>query len=277
MSLIETVTENKGIHVDSQYESSNTSISSNQCSWCAYEFARYAQKFRTLWLSRNYVEFQKQYNACVLEGSKKRKQCNKYTCGENIDDPDILKEYSNIINVDEGKTILNEDGKTILELLPDELRTVFFLRNDTTTKSMEHLVMRLTMNTMKGVLIVNRFGQSFTIIPLLNGTYLIMDSHCRSSGSATLENVIKYLTINNDNGYNLILWRWGYVSENKYVEVGSTLEESTLQGSTLQESTLQGSTLQGSTLAGTGTTVQGSTLAGAGTTVQGSTREEASI
>jgi hypothetical protein len=33
------------------------------------------------------------YNHCILNGSLKRKNDNKYSCGQNIDDKDILSDY----------------------------------------------------------------------------------------------------------------------------------------------------------------------------------------
>jgi len=209
MSLIETITE-FNIDVDSQYEKKYAAISSNQCSWCAYEFANNAQEFRKLWLKKDFDKFTELYNKCILNGSNYRKDCNKYTCGENIDDDNIIKQYNNISIIDKCVTILNESNKDIINILPSELKNVFFIRDDIPQKDLNFLKMRIDTNKFKNFIIVNRFGQSFTIIPLYNSKYIIMDSHCRKCGITNIEGIINYLTINNDTGYNLILWIHGY-------------------------------------------------------------------
>ena len=211
LSLIESVTE-KNLDVMSQYDGNNIMTASNQCSWCAYEFASNAQELRVLWMTGKTEQFTNLYNNCVLSGSTKRKEYNKYVCGENIDDPEIIKTYTNILSIDTGKTVLNAEAVVSVDLLPEELRNVFFVRDSITEKSMHHVRERLRMDRIRGVFIVNRFGQSFTVIPLCDNTYLITDSHCRKTGNTTMEGLMNYLTFNNDSGYNLILWIWGCVS-----------------------------------------------------------------
>lgn len=81
-SWIEQVVRNP-ITVKAQYD---TQVS-NQCSWCAHQFVAESRKL----LKANKEEFQALYAEAIDTASQQRTEHHKYSCGENIDDPDILQ------------------------------------------------------------------------------------------------------------------------------------------------------------------------------------------
>src|SRR5258706_15890839 len=128
-SFIEKILK-KSVDVECQYDEKNSYISSNQCSWCAYEFANNAKQLCELWKSNEIDSFKKIYNKCVQNGSEQRKKINRYKCGENIDDKNIEDEYKNLSFVDLNVIVLNEKQKEVIDLLDNELKNNFFIRDN---------------------------------------------------------------------------------------------------------------------------------------------------
>lgn len=211
MSYIESIVpKDNSVAVKCQYDQEYKMISSNQCSWCSYEFV---SNLKSLITNFKKEEFQDIYNKCLLDGSTKRKECNKYKCGENIDDEDILKSYQVTI-VERYKTVLNKEQADICELLDPELRDTFFKRDNVIELELVKLKQRLDNLFFGQFLIINRYGQSFAILGVEKNQVMIVDSHCRVCGIVDCDKALKYITSitpDNSDGYNLILWMFGYI------------------------------------------------------------------
>jgi hypothetical protein len=207
MSLVESVLSNS-VGVKSQYDKDNSIVSTNQCSWCAFEFASKADELKMLWIKGDHDNFINLYNDCVKNGSIQRKVNFTFTCGENIDDEIIKTNYKSLSEKYTYVTELNSEmKKPLLDILPEELAKTFFVRPDIKRCAFSDFIKITLNNIVKNVLIINRFGQSFTIIPLFSrGKYIILDSHTHLCGETDIYGIEKYITMNNQDGYNLILW-----------------------------------------------------------------------
>jgi len=208
MSLISSLLK-KGtiVEVKSQYDHSN--ISSNQCSWCAYEFIEEQKQLRTL-LS-DIPQFTDLYNECVVRGSIKRKENNVFLYGENIDDINVSLHYKNLVVTHTYKTILNTQSSKILDEIDRQLKDRFFQRQGAVLVSF--IGFREILRSLKETefIVINRFGQSFAILKFKDSNYFLLDSHCRTTGLINFPNLINYITFNNNEGYNFILWSKGKI------------------------------------------------------------------
>lgn len=214
-SYIESIiSEENRVSVKSQYDDEMKQFSSNQCSWCSFEFCSKSIQLAICY-KKDKSTFQKIYEECVLEGSKNRQGCNKLKCGENIDDEDIKKKYKNITIVERYKTVLNKEQAEICEYLDPELRDTFFKRDNVAELGLEKIKMRLGDLSVGKFLLINRYGQSFAILGTNEKSkVLLTDSHCRTSGMIDIDDAIRYIssiTPDGSDGYNLILWMFGYV------------------------------------------------------------------
>jgi hypothetical protein len=206
MSWIETAL-NTSKEVKSQYD---YKIASNQCSWCAFEFIKNSK----LLLNIENVNFIENYNKCIEEASRLRLECNKYKCGENIDDINILNHYKlNIINF--YKTELNKNQKeTFLEILDEELKNTFFKRENIIDLNIDILKNYIYefLPHIGHFMIINRYGQSFSLLGLSDNKIMLFDSHFKKTGITNLEKAFEYIT-KDLGGYNMILWAIGYLNK----------------------------------------------------------------
>ncbi len=68
----------------------------NQCSWAAASFCRRAHELTGLYgtgAARITEEFVALYSELLLEASHLRKKCNKFHCGENVNDEELLQAF----------------------------------------------------------------------------------------------------------------------------------------------------------------------------------------
>ena len=203
MSWLNTTLDVPFGQVKSQYDFPKAS---NQCSWCAYELAS------KLWAKLPSVNTD-EYNKCIDDASDLRAKCNKYKCGENIDDKDIIECYEHILTIISFyRTELNSElKKDLLDILDPELRDTFFKRDDYPCETVDFLKECVSgfLNTHRRFMVVNRYGQSFSLVGLGNGQVWIFDSHFRVTGKTTAEKAIEYV-LKDEGGYNMIFWGMGY-------------------------------------------------------------------
>lgn len=214
LSFIESVIQKDfALTTECQYSPQYVAISSNQCSWCAFEFAKNSKEFAILHLKKDVDGFIKLYNKCLENGSRLRANCDSLRCGENINDEQILKEYEKDITiVDSCVDVLNPEQEENLGHIENELKTTFFNSqpNNVHNGSIEFMLKRLVSRRGGSFAIVNRFGQSFTILALHSDKFMITDSHCKKTGVTDLNGLNKYITMNNSDGFNAVVWHWGY-------------------------------------------------------------------
>src|SRR5258706_8507619 len=136
MSFIESLLMRK-FQVKSQYDFGH--IATNQCSWCACEFVKMSHHLLTSFLFGKEKTFQQIYEECLLNGSNNREKNNSCLSGENIDDLRIKKIYANnftIINFNKTEININQK-QDFLDLLDDNLKNQFFIRDSTTDVDFE--------------------------------------------------------------------------------------------------------------------------------------------
>lgn len=196
----------QAVDVHSQYDYPQAS---NQCSWCAFEFIK---NWRSLF-KLDKPDFTTNYNRAIETATNLRRECNKYRCGENIDDEAILSHYKNSLSISSFyKTEINPELRDdYLDILDPELRDVFFVRNNVESIPKERLEYYVTdyLTRVGHFMVVNRYGQSFSLLGLGQGKIAIFDSHFKQTGISEPEKVLEYIC-KDMGGYNFILWGLGY-------------------------------------------------------------------
>jgi hypothetical protein len=198
MSFIESLlVPDKRIVVPCQTDSEYSELSSNQCSWCAAEFAKHYDKLIPAFFAKG-TAFLDLYKECLLRASINRKTYKGPVYGENIDNKKLktvmdLKVYLEC-------TYINDDSKRdeFMELLPAELKTEFYDNIYARVSNFEFL------KSYKFALI-SRHGQSLCLLPI-GDLFLVLDSHVRTVGLMTFENVVKYVTFQQSEsmGYTIV-------------------------------------------------------------------------
>jgi hypothetical protein len=161
------------IAVPAQTDAEYAAVSSNQCSWCAVEFALKRHSLVQAWLRRDAQAFLAMYKDCLAIASKKRKDLGQYLYGENIDSGNLLTHY-NLNLVNKNTILLNTENGEFPRLLHPDLAAEFYDRRYMEGVSIEYILNR--MPTMS-YLLVSRHGQSLVVIHVQNEMYLILDSH----------------------------------------------------------------------------------------------------
>ena len=181
---------NKEIVVKCQTDNEYSTISSNQCSWCAAEFIKHKRELRNLFIS-NETKFIELYNKCLKDGSEKRKQYNHRLYGENIDNKTLLSQYDDICII-MYLTIIKNIDTSFIKILPDDFKQEFY------TKKYIILNENYFENRISdgASFLASRHGQSFAIIPILQ-RYLVLDSHIHKAKLMTKEELSNYLVNEN--------------------------------------------------------------------------------
>jgi hypothetical protein len=167
-----------------QTDAAFSSISSNQCSWCAALFAKHAKELKQYFVSNDTKMFLEIYNKCLQEGSLLRKQYGTKLYGENIDN-ERIKKYVELETVADFTLLANEDP-TFLELLPDDLKYEFY-------KNIHIKIDDLSVITGNLFAMISRHGQSFTVVPVTSDIFLIFDSHVHIVRTMNKEEMEKYV------------------------------------------------------------------------------------
>jgi hypothetical protein len=202
MSFIENlITNGTIINVPAQTDTIYKNISSNQCSWCAWEFAVKAKNLISSFNQKNKTEFLNIYNNCLLEGSNKRKNANKLY-GENIDSIEILNNYKNFNLEPCTKYTLkkNNENSEFIDILHSDLKEEFYTRSYLMINNFDNFINEIYQGD--GYL-VSRHGQSFFFVKMSDNKNLILDSHVHEIGIMSDANLKKYINVD-ENGYLFI-------------------------------------------------------------------------
>ena len=192
-SLLET---NNIITVEAQTDEKYKQISSNQCSWCAWEFAVNCKNLMKYYYSdkSSFIEL---YNECLKNGSEKRKLGNKLY-GENIDNDKIINEYENKFNPLVYYHFIKNKDEDFLSFLHKDLLEEFYSRTYIQINNIDNFI----NNTFyTEAFLVSRHGQSFFFMKCPNQMNLIFDSHVHEIGVMNNENLKKYILNDQNDGY----------------------------------------------------------------------------
>lgn len=188
------------LQVPAQTDSQYSLLSSNQCSWCAVEFAIRRIEIITAWFSNKQDEVLRLYNESLAVASNLRKEAvaptnpKTFLYGENIDSANLLNHYKDKINITEQYTILLHEDPDFLDILHPDLRSEFYGRKYSTSLTINQLLSRMKKNDY---LLLSRHGQSLCILRTENDMYLILDSHLHDAKLATKEMAMKHSLMDN--------------------------------------------------------------------------------
>lgn len=180
--------------VPAQTDTEYSSVSSNQCSWCAAEFALKRTAIIQAWMSKNTQEFLHLYNSCMKTASQKRKDLGTFLYGENIDSENLLNHYGKQLDIVHKYTLKLHTDTTFPEILHPDLRAEFYTRDYVDYISLESILHDMPF---KSYLLVSRHGQSLCVIRVHSNSYLILDSHLHIASMATKEETMKHILMDN--------------------------------------------------------------------------------
>ena len=190
------------ISVPAQTDPEYSAISSNQCSWCAVEFALARRKLLETFQQSDKTEFLAVYTQCMMEGSQKRKELGTFLYGENIDSQNLLDHYTDKLNILHKNTLrMNEDPEFVSILHPD-LASEFYTRKYAENASLDTILSRMPYVSY---LLLSRHGQSLCVIRAFSTHYLILDSHLHTARLATKEDTASHILMDNGGHTHLTL------------------------------------------------------------------------
>lgn len=199
MSFIESLLlPEKRRNVPCQTDSEYSEISSNQCSWCAAEFANHCDELKTAFFASD-DSFIGLYKECMKSGSLNRKTYKKSVYGENIDNKTLKNVTKLSVCLEctyvEGDDILRNE---LMILLPDDLKKEFYTNAYIRATDFEFI------KSYKFTL-VSRHGQSLCLLNV-GGSFIVLDSHVRTVGMMTYENTVKYMLckVSEPAGYTMV-------------------------------------------------------------------------
>jgi hypothetical protein len=177
------------IQVPAQTDPEYSSISSNQCSWAAYEFVKNSTSLRLALYKNNREQFLEIYRQCLHDASHLRKNTTGCLYGENIDTPIIKEHYSKSVDCVYHSGVYQNEDPEFISILHEDLRREFYTRkyHENSTEN----IINGAFGT-RSCLLVSRHGQSFAIIPYY-GRYLICDSHLHESVIVSKDDAIKHM------------------------------------------------------------------------------------
>lgn len=197
--------------VKSQYDFAD--ISSNQCSWCSYEFASRLKRLAPLaWCAGKESELVSEYTEAIIESSKKRKEFGTVPYGENIDNIMLQHQYQEKVTIVHSLLCLeNED----LYFPIDEGYEKEFMNKEKYMVVCRDEMYKSFCSWMSvghnRFALANRCGQSFAILRITSEKVLICDSHCRTFGITSLEKAFKYIMFDQpEKNYKFCMLLLGY-------------------------------------------------------------------
>jgi len=189
------------MNVHAQTDKEFAEISSNQCSWVAWNFARRSKELTKALMEKDGARFTEVYNECMLDGSVRRApHQTARPFGENIDNDWVLDANKDITVLTKMQVIKETpEAKMMLAMVSDDVKKEAFTEKYTLRNV---LTEELRIMSGSAAMLVNRHGQSFTVVPYL-GKYLILDSHLHETKVISLEETNEYCLA--DNGGYLFL------------------------------------------------------------------------
>jgi len=184
MSFIESLLEEK-VSVCCQTDE-EFKITSNQCSWCAGEFALNYKKFIEFYIS-NKEQYCELYRKCVENGTNSRKTFGIKTYGENIDNEVLLQTLNLKCKIHLSLTYESNTQKSeeYINILPEDLKSEFYSKSYI-------FIQNFSIVSSYKFIMISRHGLSLTMIPFF-GRFLVLDPHVHYSGVMTRENAEKYI------------------------------------------------------------------------------------
>ena len=190
------------ISVPAQTDSQYSAISSNQCSWCAVEFALKRRELIDSFQRTDKTEFHFHYNDCLLRASQKRKDLGTFLYGENIDSHNLLEHYGSQLQFAHKNTLrMNEDPEFVSILHPD-LASEFYKRTYAENASLDTILTRMPYFSY---LLLSRHGQSLCVLRVFANHYLLLDSHLHTARLATKEDTASHILMDNGGHTHLTL------------------------------------------------------------------------
>lgn len=209
MSLYETTaTEILFDNMKCQYDMEG--IASSQCSWFCYAILNEIKKNK--WTIPQGDKFCELYTNALVTASKYRKTHGQVPWGESIFSDvifnfmsfDISRPYQSCVNGESNPLINNN-----------------MLKYKTYKDNLQNVPLSTFMLTVKRIygerkfMLVNRFGQSFVIIPdYEHSAYYIFDSHQRCVGRFNSDGIIKYILVDSSST-SQIIWLTGNMTNDK--------------------------------------------------------------
>ena len=192
----------KSIDVPAQTDSQYSDISSNQCSWCAVEFALHASKFRELYRMSDIHEIRNLYTACIQKGSELRRKYGTFLYGENIDSQNLLTYYKKSYDVLQRRSIHKNMDEDFLKILHPDLYSEFYTRKYDDGNTIEDNLRGIIISTS---LLVSRHGQSLCVVPLGGDYYIVLDSHLHKLQLMTFQETITHICMDHGGAQNITL------------------------------------------------------------------------
>ncbi len=190
------------ISVPAQTDLQYSQVSSNQCSWCAVEFALHRHKLLELFHQEDKTEFLRLYNKCMAEASQKRKDLGTFLYGENIDSQNLLDHYGAQLQILHKNTLRKNEDPEFVSILHSDLRSEFYERSYAENVTLEGILSRMPYHSY---LLVSRHGQSLCIIRAFSSHYLILDSHLHTARLAPKDEAAAHILMDNGGHTHLTL------------------------------------------------------------------------
>ena len=180
--------------VPAQTDSEYSAISSNQCSWCAAEFALKRRDLIKTWMSKEYKGFLELYTTCMEIGSRKRKELGRFLYGENIDSVNLLNHYEKELTIVHKYTVQLHTDPEFPTILHPDLKSEFYTR---TYVDYTPLTTILKQMPFSSYLLVSRHGQSLCVIRAHSDSYLILDSHLHQARMTSEKETTNHILMDN--------------------------------------------------------------------------------
>ena len=193
------------ILVPAQTDPQYSAISSNQCSWCAVEFALHSKQLASTFLDKDSSAFLTLYNQCMLEASQKRKELGTFLYGENIDSANLLHYYKPYLEILHKNSIKLNDDPTFVDILHKDLKSEFYERMYADHLTIDSILERMPYHSF---LLVSRHGQSLCVIRMMSYSFLILDSHLHIAQHLNKEDTKKHILMDNG-GHTLVTLLFG--------------------------------------------------------------------
>ncbi len=158
------------------------------------------------------------YETALLKASNLRKTDGKCTWGESIFSRVIYDHMPLDIECPHVTEINKDTNDKNIIFHPTMENIQEFKESLPRVNEIEFINKIYQLQGEKSYMIVNRFGESFLILPVFGTTeFYVFDSHSRDFGIFTKDNLIKYIKVY-ENSYNFIIWIKGYMTDNKLSE-----------------------------------------------------------
>lgn len=157
----------------------------SQCSWFTMEVVNNRNTFMELINKNDFDQYKNLVHQCLKEGTRKRLENKKYPLGENIDQ---------VIGSENYKYFVCESSKVSLAKISEFITEYTELKRDYEKINEDTLEIMIVEEIKKNnYIMVNRHGESFTVLSDDNLKYNIIDSHKTIHRNGSIKDVMKYI------------------------------------------------------------------------------------